>query len=151
VKAIGDSLMVIFDSASDAIAAAVAVQALTERDNRSVEESKRVLMRIGVSAGDVQSVDDDFYGTPVVEAKRLEAAAEPGQILVSDKARSLAGSRGGHRLEAVGAFDLKGLPEPVNAFAVRWVPDVPDAEDRPIASPVQPAEQDPPPSRTRRP
>src|SRR4051794_26193376 len=120
VKALGDGLMVIFDSASDAIAAAIAVQQITERENRSVDPSKQVLMRVGISAGDVQNIDDDFHGTPVVEAKRLEAAAAPGQILVSDKVRSLAGSRGSHGYEPLGPLDLKGLAEPVPAYAVPW-------------------------------
>jgi len=142
VKALGDGLMVIFDSATDAIAAGVAVQQLTERDNRSTDPSKRVLLRVGISAGDVQNVDDDFHGTPVVEAKRLEAAAQPGQILVSEKVRSLAGSRGGHGYASVGALDLKGLPEPILAYAVAWDPDVEPAP-APASAPKARPESEP--------
>ena len=50
-----------------------------------------IRVRIGMSAGDVEVVDDDYFGEPVVEAARLCAAAEPGSILVVELVRLLAG------------------------------------------------------------
>ena len=57
-------------------------------------------------------------GLPVVEAARLESAAEPGSIFVSALVRSLVGSRGSHAFERVGALELKGLAGPVETFRV---------------------------------
>ena len=70
-------------------------------------------MRIGVSAGDVAFEEADCFGTPVIEAARLCAAAGGGKILVTDVVRVLAGLGGGPELTPVGALELKGLPAPV--------------------------------------
>ena len=92
VKTIGDALMVSYTGAADALAGAAAMQRAVERHNRRAK-GPALAMRIGVSAGDATFEDDDWFGTPVIEAARLCAAAEGGQILVSDLVRALAGSR----------------------------------------------------------
>ena len=65
---------------------------------------------------------DDCFGTPVIEAARLCAVAEGGQILVADLVRLTARGRGGHTFNPIGPIALKGLPEPVVACAVAWEP-----------------------------
>jgi hypothetical protein len=122
IKGTGDGLMAVFDAASDGLDAAVAAHQVTERHNRHVGESERVALRVGVSAGDVNFVAEDCFGTPVVEAARLQAEADPGSIFVSGLARTLAGSRGGHRFDHVGAVPLKGLAGPVDVYRVHWEP-----------------------------
>ena len=92
VKTIGDSVMVSYKGAADALAGGVAMQRAVERHNRGVEDH-RLEMRVGISAGDASFEDGDWFGTPVVEASRLCADAAGGQILVSDLVRALAGSR----------------------------------------------------------
>ena len=98
------------------------VQQATERRNAHVPALEHLVLRIGVSAGDVQFVAHDCHGTPGVEAARLESAAEPGSIFVSALVRSLVGSRGSYTFEGVGALELKGLPGPVETFRVPWAP-----------------------------
>ncbi len=122
VKGTGDGLMAVFDAASDALNAAVAAHQAIEHHNRTVADLEHLVVRMGVSAGDVHFVAHDCHGTPVVEAARLEAAAEPNSIFVSGLARSLAGSRGGHQFEPVGLLELKGLARPVETFRVPWTP-----------------------------
>jgi class 3 adenylate cyclase len=138
VKSTGDGLMAVFDSASDALAAAVVIQQETERWNRRVPEPEHLVLRIGASAGDVQFVAHDVHGTPVIEAARLEAVAEPGSILVTTLVRMLVGNRGANRLEAAGSLDLKGFAEPLEVFSVRWDP-LPDDDD-PASSMLVPDE-----------
>ena len=104
--------MAVFDAAVDAVAAAVAIQQGAERHNRTAADTRRVAIRIGCSAGDVQFVAGDFHGTPAVEAARLEAASAPGEVWVSELVRSLVGSRGRYRFEALGTLELKGLATP---------------------------------------
>ena len=118
VKSTGDGLMAVFEATSDGLNAAVAVHQAAELHNRAATDLEQLVLRIGVSAGDVHFVAHDCHGTPVVEAARLESAADPGAIFVTALARALAGSRGGHRFERVGALELKGLPEPVEVFRV---------------------------------
>jgi tetratricopeptide (TPR) repeat protein len=118
VKATGDGLMVVFDSAVEGVAAAEVMQRGVDRFSRRA--SAPVAIRVGLSAGDVVWEGDDCFGTPVVEARRLCDHALGGQILVGEVVRLLAGTRGGHEFRSVGALDLKGLGAPLPAAEVAW-------------------------------
>src|SRR6266480_1689720 len=120
VKNLGDGVMVVFASASAALSCAVAMQQGIERDNRAREQA--VGLRVGLSIGEVSREDDDYFGDPVVEAARLCAACEGGQILASQWVRLTAGRRTRHQLKAHGALTLKGLPDPVETVEVLWEP-----------------------------
>ncbi len=65
---------------------------------------------------------DDYYGDPVIEAARLCAFADAGQILAADAVRVMGGRRSPYLFERLGAIELKGLPEPVEVLDVRWEP-----------------------------
>lgn len=121
VKNLGDGLMVAFGSASDAVAAAAAMQRATDLAGRTAGAGA-IAIRIGISAGDAVQEDGDWFGSPVVEGARLCSAAGAGQILVSEVVRLLAGSRGGHDFQPVGQLELKGLPHPLAASEVQWTP-----------------------------
>lgn len=108
VKNTGDGVMAVFPSAAEAVEAAVAMQQATARRRGDVW----LAMRVGMAVGDATLEGGDVFGTPVVEAARLVAAAEPGQILATAIVRSLA-SRADVRFEDVGQLELKGLPGPV--------------------------------------
>ena len=118
VKGTGDGLMIVFPAAAQGLAGAVAIQRAVDRLSRSLPDDP-IAIRVGLSAGDVVWEDDDCFGTPVVEAARLCAAAPDGGILATEIVRLLAGSRTVHQLEPAGSLDLKGLGE-VTAYAVVW-------------------------------
>ena len=122
VKNLGDGLMVVFSSASQSMSCASHMQQAVEARNRRSKEPLGV--RIGVSLGDTTVEDGDHFGEPVVEASRLCAAAEGGQILVSDLVRQVGGARDGYRFRSLGGLQLKGLAEPVQAFELGWEPAV---------------------------
>jgi class 3 adenylate cyclase/tetratricopeptide (TPR) repeat protein len=120
VKNLGDGLMVVFASTSAALSCAVAMQQGVERDNRTREHA--IGLRVGLSVGEVTREDDDYFGDPAVEAARLCASCEGGQILAADVVRLMAGRRSRHEYSPVGAMALKGLPDPVETVEVRWEP-----------------------------
>ena len=120
VKNLGDGLMVVFASTSAALSCAVGMQQGIEQDNRAREQS--IGLRVGLSVGEVASEDDDYFGDPVIEAARLCATCEGGQILAADVVRAMAGRRSRHVCRAVGPLALKGLPDPVDTVEVRWEP-----------------------------
>jgi hypothetical protein len=64
----------------------------------------------------------DYFGMPTIEAARLCDKASSDGILASPTARMTAGQRDGLSFSSVGAMVLKGIPEPVEAFAVGWEP-----------------------------
>ena len=118
VKNLGDGLMVAFRAASDAVAGAVAMQQALARHNRRGGEV--LAMRVGVAVGEATEEDGDWFGTPVIEASRLCSRAEGGEVLVTEMAQMLAGSRGGQQFVPLGPVELKGLPAPVPVHRVRW-------------------------------
>ncbi len=119
IKNLGDGLMVVFDGVNAALDAAVAMQqAMAARP----VGSEPMEIRIGVAAGEAEAEDGDYFGLPVVEAARLCAKAGAREILVTELVRLLARSRSRLELESIGALELKGLDEPVEAYRVRWVP-----------------------------
>jgi DNA-binding SARP family transcriptional activator len=118
VKALGDGFLAVFESAGAAIASAGDVQRAIDR--QAHRGPVALAVRVGIGAGDVTWEGDDVFGTPVVEAQRLCAAARPGQILVTDAVRLLAGSSARESLDDVGELSLRGLAHAVRAWLVRW-------------------------------
>src|SRR5215217_5053660 len=82
VKNVGDGLMVVFPSSSSAVGCSVEMQQCLERRNQRADE--QLAVRVGISAGETDVEEGDYFGPPVVEASRLCNAAGGGQILCSD-------------------------------------------------------------------
>jgi class 3 adenylate cyclase len=120
VKNTGDGLMVAFSSASAAVQCAVAVQQLFERRYRDAEQTLHV--RVGLAAGESTVKDGDYFGMPSIEAARLCAEAPSDGILISGMAKALAGRCEGVEFSSAGELELKGFPDPVEAFSVTWAP-----------------------------
>ena len=116
----GDGLFVAFSSASAAVSCAVLTQQLFERRYRSAEQALHV--RVGLGTGESTVKDGDYFGMPSIEAARLCDKAPVDGILVSAATKLLAGRGEGARFESVGEMELKGIPEPMEAFAVVWEP-----------------------------
>jgi DNA-binding SARP family transcriptional activator/class 3 adenylate cyclase/tetratricopeptide (TPR) repeat protein len=128
VKNLGDGLMVVFTSPLAAVRCAVAIQQGIDRDNR--EAGTHVQMRVGLHAGEPLRHEDDYFGTPVVVAKRLCDRAQGSQILASALVRGLVGNRGGFTFRDRGDLALKGLDAPVPAFEVCWIAASDEAADQ---------------------
>ncbi|HEV8626531.1 MAG TPA: AAA family ATPase [Acidimicrobiia bacterium] len=137
VKNLGDGLMVAFESAVAGVECAVAIQRAVERHNRG-RSAQPLAVRVGLHVGEPIRDEDDYFGTPVVVAKRLCDAAVGGQILASDLVRGLVGTRGGFAFSALGPVELKGLAEPLLAHEVRWAPEPARGRAGPPAAPADP-------------
>ena len=145
VKNLGDGLMVVFTSASAALACAVG-DAAGRRSRTTAAKSTRCrwVIRVGLSAGRGHAPrTTTTSATPSIEAARLCAQAEGGQILVAEWVKALAGRRVSFSFEARGALSLKGIPEAVETLSLGWEPvaDEPEAADSeapsiPLPAPV---------------
>src|SRR5437764_6638272 len=91
VKNLGDGLMVAFASPLAALRCAVAIQQAIDDDNRRA--GSQVQVRVGLHAGEPVRHEGDYFGTPVVVAKRLCDQARGEQILASALVRGLVGNR----------------------------------------------------------
>src|SRR4029077_14532980 len=87
VKNLGDGLMVSFASNADAVRAACGMQ--QKIDVLARTRKLPLALRVGISVGEATFEDNDWFGTPVVEASRLCSAASSRQVLVADVVRVL--------------------------------------------------------------
>jgi len=116
VKSLGDGLMVAFASAADAVRCAIMVQQTSRRGVRG----ERLAVKVGINAGEAMSEGDDYFGTPVVVARRLCDRAQPGQILCSAIIESLLAGRQAFSFRDLGALELKGIAAPLEAREVAY-------------------------------
>ena len=112
--------MVVFSSPSRAITSAVEMLQGIERHNRRSDTALRV--RVGLATGEASEEDGDFFGDPVIEAARLSAEADGGQILATELLRLTVGRHSSQGFASVGELNLKGLPAAVAAVEVLWEP-----------------------------
>ncbi len=120
IKNTGDGLVAAFNSASEGVSCAVAVQQRFERRNRSAEE--QLLIKVGISLGDATASEGDYFGMPVIEAARLCDRAQGGQILAKEVVAHLAGGRQESAFKPIGELELKGLAEALPTIEVSWEP-----------------------------
>jgi class 3 adenylate cyclase len=83
VKNTGDGLMMLFNSAVQAVHCAVDIQRRFAEAGRAGTDSRRLWHRIGVHLGDVVLANGDALGDGVNIAARLQEHAEPGGICLS--------------------------------------------------------------------
>jgi class 3 adenylate cyclase/pimeloyl-ACP methyl ester carboxylesterase len=115
VKHTGDGIMASFNSATDALEAAIAIQ----RGMAAQEGESASNVRIGINAGEPLVEGNDLFGTAVQLASRVCTRAEPQQILVADVVRQLVAGKG-FLFADRGDTDLRGFEEPVRLYEVRW-------------------------------
>jgi class 3 adenylate cyclase len=115
IKEIGDSFLAVFNSSTQALRAAVALQRELSVTEAGKSKEKAIELRIAVAAGDVLLQDGDVFGTPVNTVARLEALTPPGEIYFTE-AVWLNVVRGEIAADFVDTFHLKGITEPVRAY-----------------------------------
>ena len=118
VKSVGDGVMAVFQSATNGLRAAAAIQRAVDAENSRSATALEV--RGGLSSGDIVWTEDDIDGLPAVEAARLAAAAAGGQVLCSELTARLAFGREGLEFKDLGSITLKGLAHPLPTLEVLW-------------------------------
>jgi len=130
----GDSLMGDFQSAVEAVRAAVALQTTLAKQNRELSLEDRFELRIGIHMDDVVCDGAALYGDGVNLASRLQSLATPGGICLSEPvAERIRGKMDGqferlgrrtlkYRDELIVAYRLKGLGRklPLRNRLPRW-------------------------------
>lgn len=116
----GDSVLAVFDTATGAVAAALAAQEQVNALAETASQDRRMLFRIGLHLGDViEKSDGTVYGDGVNIAARLEGLAEPGGIAVSASMCSAVKGKIPAEFQDRGEQQVKNIADPVRVYAVR--------------------------------
>ncbi len=118
VKTTGDGMLVEFESAVAAARNAVDIQQAIGVRNSGVPEDRRLILRIGITVGDVIADGDDLMGDGVNIAARLEGIAEPGGICVSRSVVDQVEGKVEAGFEDIGEPELKNIDRPVRVYRV---------------------------------
>ena len=116
----GDEALTVFDSARQAIRAAMDMQRVF-LDETDADLDLPLRVGIGIDSGEAVDMGDGSYrGGALNVAARLCALAHGDEVLVSEGTTRLAGRLAGLRYVDRGLMRLKGIEENVRAFRVAW-------------------------------
>jgi TolB-like protein/Tfp pilus assembly protein PilF len=107
VKTIGDAFLLEFDSALQATECAAEVQRVLRAYNEAAP--KKVPVRIGIHAGDVEHRNGDVYGDAVNIASRIVQLAAGGEICISEQVYDQVHNKVPYRLLKLGPQALKNV------------------------------------------
>lgn len=107
----GDSFLVVFESAGDGVAAALAAQRALAVAHWPADA--RVAVRMGLHSGTPQRHAEGYVGLDVHKGARVMATAHGGQVVLSEATAALAALPAGVLLRDLGEHRLKDLPEPM--------------------------------------
>jgi len=125
----GDSYVVAFRDAREAVDCAVAIQRCLINDPILIQESsgdlpQQVQVRIGVHSGPVTPVRragrPNYEGLPIAIARRIEDSAWGEQVLISEETRRQVGEIQGIRYHKWPGYPLKGLKGVWTLVEVLW-------------------------------
>jgi len=113
IKTIGDAVM--FVSADTG----ALLEALIDLLDAAASDATLPRLRAGLAFGSAVSRAGDWFGRPVNLASRLTAAARPGAVLVSERARVQIGDDPRFRWSFAGAKRLKNISSEVRVYRAR--------------------------------
>ena len=116
IKHTGDGFLATFDDPLAATEAALGIQQTQLRDALA-DGAPPMLLRLGLTLTDAIVTPTDIFGDGVNLAARLQASAEPGGLVVSEKVAALLRAAGRGPLSDLGQIAPKHMA-PVRAFAV---------------------------------
>ena len=111
IKELGDGVMASFNTASDAVNAAMKIQ-------QTCNAAKNFQLKIGIHMGEVVFENDDVYGDGVNIASRIETLGVGSSILMSKTIRDQVKNNAEFQISSLGSFEFKNVEEPIEVFAL---------------------------------
>ncbi len=103
----GDSVLVEFQSAVEAVICSSEFQNTIKERNNSVPEEEQIEFRIGINMGDVVIEGDNLYGEGVNVAARLEALAQPGGVCLAKNVHEIVNKKTDFQFHDLGEQTVK--------------------------------------------
>ena len=119
VGSAGDSLLVEFTSALNAVECAIQMQASLASENAGLPEDQRMSFRMGVNLGDVIAEGSTIYGDGVNIAARLEKLAEAGGVCIGRSVYEQVKGKVSYGFDDLGIQRVHNLPDPIQAYRLQ--------------------------------
>ena len=119
VGSAGDSLLIEFTSALNAVECAVQIQTSLAEQNSKLPADRRMAFRIGVNLGDVIAEGDTIFGDGVNIAARLEKLAEPGGVCIGRNVYDQVKGKLSHNFSDLGEHRVHNIPQPIQVYRVQ--------------------------------
>ena len=111
IKELGDGVMASFNTASDAVNAAIKIQ-------QACNATKDFQLKIGIHLGEVVFENDDVYGDGVNIASRIETLGVGSSVLFSKTIRDQVKNNAEFQISSLGSFEFKNVEEPIEVYAL---------------------------------
>lgn len=111
IKELGDGVMAIFNTATDAVQAACEIHVASEKN-------KHLNIRIGLHLSEIIYDNGDIFGDGVNIAARIEPTAPPGGIHISHEVHTNLYNKSGLESNFVGEFELKNVKHGIKIYEV---------------------------------
>lgn len=118
VSTAGDSLLIEFASAVDALQFAVETQERITVRNTDLPSEQRMAFRMGINAGEVILDETTIYGDCVNIAARLEKVSEPGGVVIGRSVYDQVNGKLPYELVDLGDHTMKNIAGAVRAYRV---------------------------------
>jgi class 3 adenylate cyclase/TolB-like protein/Flp pilus assembly protein TadD len=118
IKSLGDSFMIDFPSAVNAVKCAIEAQKRFWHFNKGKSESQMIEIRVGIHMGDVIIRGEDIIGDGVNIASRIEAMTEANRIWISQDVYQQVRNKISLQVFPLGPQRLKNIPEPVEVYEI---------------------------------
>jgi TolB-like protein/class 3 adenylate cyclase/Flp pilus assembly protein TadD len=118
VKTTRDGMLVEFVSVVDAVRCAVDIARGMRERNAAIPVDRRIEFRTGINVGDIIIDGDDIFGDGVNVAARLEALAEPGDIMVSRVVYEQVRDKLNFGFDDLGEQAVKNIARPIGIHRV---------------------------------
>ena len=116
IKHIGDAVFAEFSSTVDAVNSAIHFQNKFKDRNALCRKDDYIVVRAGIHKGEVIEQDDDLFGNAVNIGSRIEGAAPPGGIAISDIVKKELSNN--ISVREMGHVKLKNISHPLEIFKV---------------------------------
>ncbi|MEX0602416.1 MAG: adenylate/guanylate cyclase domain-containing protein, partial [Bacteroidota bacterium] len=137
IKSIGDSFMVDFSSAVNAVKCAIEAQEIFWYYNIGKPDLEKIEIRVGIHLGDVITDGKDIFGDGVNIAARIESITAPTRICISSDIYSQIRNKMQIRVHSMGPMEFKNIAEKIEIYEV-LMDSVPE-----LSQPSQPVPQAP--------
>ncbi len=116
----GDGVMASFPDTLSAAMASIAIQNSLNEHNANTKKTDRIHVRIGINSGEVFVEKNHIAGDAVNVAARIQAEAEPDQILISKSAYEDISEDSDILCRFHKKARIKGKPEALELYRIIW-------------------------------